>query len=202
VEVEVIKLAKLAKDLNVTVVTLYNWHKQGKIEFVKLPNGRINYVTNETYNEFLGIKEKKEEKVVIYCRVSSTTNKTNLKTQRDRMVNYCMNRGYIIHNIICEFGSGINDNRVKLTKLLGDGDFTKIVVEHKDRLTRIGFNYLKILLEKEGKQIEVVNNADDNREDLIQDFVSIITSYCAKIYGQRRSKRKTEKLIKELFIIQ
>ena len=103
-----------------------------------------------------------------------------------------------IHKIIKEIGSGINDSRVKLTNLLISDDYTKIVIEHKDRLTRIGFNYIKILLENKGKQIEVINECDSDKEDLIQDFVSIITSYCAKIYDKRRSNRKTEQLIKKL----
>ena len=109
-----------------------------------------------------------------------------------------MAKGYKIHNIIKEVGSGINDNRPKLINLLTKGDFTKIVVEHKDRLTRIGFNYLKVLLENDNKTIEVVNECESEKEDLIQDFVSIITSYCTEIYGKRRSARKTEQLIKQL----
>jgi predicted site-specific integrase-resolvase len=70
-------------------------------------------------------------------------------------------------------------------------------VEHKDRLTRFGFKYIESLMELQGRKIEVINNLDD-KDDLIQDFVSVITSFCARIYGQRRSKRSTEKLIKEL----
>ena len=192
-----IKIAKLAKDLGVTKATLYNWRLKGKIRFVQSNTGR-NFVTREVYNKFLGIKEKKEEKVVIYCRVSSTVNKKNLQTQRDRLVNYCNAKGYKVYRVITEFGSGINDKRPKLEKLLREQDFTKIVVEHKDRISRMGFNFLVILCETHRKEIEVINNIDTDEEDIIQDFVSIITSYCAKIYGKRRSKRKTEKLIKEL----
>lgn len=72
---------------------------------------------------------------------------------------------------------------------------TKIVVEHKERLTRFGFNYIKELFDGE---IVVVNEAEDDKQDLIQDFTSVITSFCARIYEQRRSKRKTEKIIQEL----
>lgn len=192
-----IKISKLARDLGVTKATLYNWRLAGKIQFVQSKTGR-NFVTTETYNKFLGIQEKKEEKVVIYCRVSSTVNKKNLQTQRDRLINYCNARGYKVYKVVTEFGSGINDKRPKLEKLLKELDFTKIVVEHKDRLSRMGFNFLVILCETHRKEIEVINSVDTDEEDIIQDFVSIITSYCAKIYGKRRSKRKTEKLIKEL----
>lgn len=191
-----IKLSKFAKDLGVSKVTLWNWKNKGLLEFQKI--GSMNYVTVDTYNTFLGIQAKKEERVVIYCRVSSTNSKDNLEYQKKRMIEYANARGYRVSKVITEFGSGLNDKRPKLEKLLVDGDFTKIVVEHKDRLTRFGFNYIEKLLEAQGKTIEVVNNVEGEKEDIIQDFVSIITSFTARIYGQRRSKRKTEKLVKEL----
>lgn len=192
-----IKISKLAKDLGVTVTTLYNWRKKGDIEFIQSHTGR-NFVTLQTYNKYLGIKQKKQQKVVIYCRVSSSVNKDNLQTQKQRVLSYCYAKGYKIHNIICQIGSGINDKRSKLQRLLEDGDYTKIVVQHKDRLTRMGYNYIQVLLKKDNKEIEVINTVQTIDQDIIQDFVSIITSYCAKIYGTRRSKRKTEKLIKQL----
>lgn len=192
-----IKLAKLAKDLGVTKATIYNWHKNGTIDFIKSKTNR-NYVSIETYNKLMGISEKKEEKVVIYCRVSSTDDKSNLETQKERLINYCNARGYKVYKIVTEIGSGINDNRPKLSKLITDNDYTKIVVEHKDRLTRLGFNYFTLFTNVLNKEIEVVNPANSDQEDLIQDFVSIITSFCSRIYGKRRSKRKTEQLINDL----
>ncbi len=71
----------------------------------------------------------------------------------------------------------------------------KIVVEHSDRLTGFGFDYIKTLYQ--GK-IVVINQVDSDKEDLIRDFVSLVTSFVARSYGLRRSKRKTERLIKEL----
>ena len=100
--------------------------------------------------------------------------------------------------MVKEIGSGVNDNRPKLMKLLTDPGVTLIVVEHKDRLTRFGFNYLEQLLAMQGRRIEVINQAENGKEDLVQDFVSIITSFCARLYGQRRAKRKTERIIAEL----
>ena len=92
----------------------------------------------------------------------------------------------------------MNDNRPKLNQLLKDNSYDVIVIEHKDRLTRFSFNYINTLLENQNRKIEIINNADYDRADLIQDFVSVITSFCARIYGNRRSKRKTEQIIKEL----
>ena len=72
------------------------------------------------------------------------------------------------------------------------------VVEHKDRLTRFGFNYLEILAKKQNFEIVVENKAEYNKEDLIQDFISIITSFCVRIYSKRRVNRITEQFIEEL----
>jgi len=93
--------------------------------------------------------------------------------------------------VVKEIGSGVNDTRPKLLKLLTDPSVSVIVLEHKDRLTRFGYNYLEQLLKMQDRRIEVINLAEDGKEDLIQDFVSIVTSFCARLYGQRRSKRKT-----------
>ena len=135
----------------------------------------------------------KEQKIVIYSRVSYSENKSNLDSQADRLLQYCNAKGYKVHDIIKEVGSGLNDDRKKLIKILPS--ITKIVVEHKDRLTRFGFNYIKILSNAE---IEVVNNVDNNEQDLMQDFVSLVTSFCARLYGRRRTRRVTEKLINSL----
>ena len=66
-------------------------------------------------------------------------------------------------------------------------------MEHKDRLTRFGYHSIEQLLKMQDRRIEVIHLAENGKQDLIQDFVSIVT-----LYGQRRSKRKTERLIAEL----
>lgn len=92
----------------------------------------------------------------------------------------------------------MNDNRKKLESLLVDRSITRIVIEHSDRFSRFGMNYIQKLLELDNRTIEVINTQNSDRDDLMQDFVSIITSFTTRLYGQRRSKRNTEKLIREL----
>jgi putative resolvase len=89
----------------------------------------------------------------------------------------------------------LNDSRKKLIKLLRDESVTRVVVEHKDRLTRFGFNYLKELAHFE---IVIINEIVEDEKDLMQDFVFFVTSFTARLYGKRRTKRATERLIKEL----
>lgn len=72
------------------------------------------------------------------------------------------------------------------------------MVEHHDRLTRFGFNYINLFMESKGCQIEVINEAANDKEDLKKEFVSLVTCFTARLYGLRRSKIKTEKLIEAL----
>jgi putative resolvase len=139
-----------------------------------------------------------QKRAAIYCRVSSAENKSNLELQKNRLLVYCAAKGYYVSRVVTETGSGINDSRNKWLSLLQDKQINLIVVEHKDRFTRFGFNAYKILLHNEDRDVEVINEADNEKEDLLQDLVSIITSFCARLYGQRRCKRKTEKIIGEL----
>lgn len=182
------KLSDYAKKVGVTYRTAWNWFKSGNLDAIQMPGGTI--IVKDDIN--------KAEYIIIYARVSSSENKTNLDSQADRLTQYAIARGYKIKEVVKEIGSGVNDNRQKLQKILRDGKATKIVVEHKDRLTRFGFNYLITLLGKQGCVIEVVNDAGNDRDDLMQDLISIITSMCARYYGLRRSKRKTDKIIQEL----
>lgn len=182
------KISQYAKIEKVTYRTIWNRIKRGLLKAEVTSNGHILVV----------IDENKEQRVAIYCRVSSSENKLNLERQKERLLSYCAAKGYKVEKVVCEIGSGLNDNRRKLESLLLDKSITRIVVEHSDRFSRFGMNYIKKILELDGRTIEVINTCNNDRDDLMQDFVSIITSFTARLYGQRRSKRQTEKLIKEL----
>ena len=86
----------------------------------------------------------------------------------------------------------------QLLALLEDQSIGLIAVEHKDRLTRFGFRYLDTLLTTPGRTIEVVNSAENATEELLADRTAIVCSFCARLYGQRRAKRKTEAIVAEL----
>ena len=111
---------------------------------------------------------------------------------------FCAAKGWTVKEVVKECASGLNDTRPKLEKLLKNSEITRIVVEHKDRLARFGFNYIRLFKESQGCLIEVINEAGNDRDDLMQDFVSLVTCFTARLYGQRRSRRKTEKLIRDL----
>jgi putative resolvase len=187
-----LKLRTFAQQAGVRYETAWRWFKAGKIKGQQLESGTIVIL------EELNPAEVGEQIVVVYTRVSANENRPNLNSQAERLCLYCAAKGWKVHKIVKEMGSGVNDGRKKLLALLADPSVTVIVVEHKDRLTRFGFKYIETLLAIQGRRIEVVNVTENPIEDIIADFVSILYSFCAKLYGQRRAKRKTEKLVQEL----
>ena len=183
------KLSDYAKKYGITYKTAWNRFKAGKIKGAyKDETGHI-VVPDE--KELLIDKNK----VAIYARVSSNENKSNLEKQAERLKEYAIAKGYQIVHIVKEAGSGVNDNRPKLLKLLQKDDWRTLIIEHKNRLTRFRFNYIKTLIEKEGRQTEVVNLAEDDKTELIENLIAMIYSFSARMYRLRRRKRKTEKII-------
>ena len=181
------KLSDYAKKHGITYRTAWNHFKAGLIPNArKLPTGLV--VIDET-------TESRASRTAVYARVSSSENKSNLLSQSKRIQDFCSAKGWVVNEVVEECGSGLNDSRKKLLKLITDKTITRIVVEHKDRLTRFGFNYIKELWDGD---IVIINEVVEDEKDLMQDFVSLVTSFTARLYGRRRSKRNTEKLIKEL----
>jgi putative resolvase len=184
------KLSQYAKQQGISYKTAFRWWKAGAIKGYQAASGTIIVTESEPI--------KQVEKVAIYARVSSAEQKANLERQAERLSQYCEARGYQVAKVVKEIASGLNDGRPKLVTLLKDTSLTRIVVEHKDRLTRFGFNYIETLFETQGRIIEVVNGAENDKEDLLADLSSVIYSFCARLYGQRRAKRKTEKIVEEI----
>jgi putative resolvase len=175
------KLSDYAKKTGISYRTAWQWYKDGKLKGYQAETGTI-IIDDQPV-------ETKPTKIAIYARVSSSENKSNLDSQADRLVAYCVAKGWQVAHVVKEIGSGVNDNRPKFLDLLADTSITLIVVEHKDRVTRFGFNYISTLLTTQGRQLEVVNLAENGKEDLMQDLVSIIYSFSVRMYGQRRAKR-------------
>lgn len=186
------KLSDYAKQMGVRYETAWRWFRDGKIQGQRV-GPRTIIIT-----EGQATPEAKPRRVAIYARVSSAENKPNLDSQAERLVAYCAAKGYQVSRVVKEIGAGVNDARPKLLALLEDQSIGLIVVEHKDRATRFGFRYLDTLLRSQGRAIEVVNLAENGQEDLLADLTAILYSFTARLYGQRRAKRKTETIIRAL----
>ncbi len=185
------KLIDYAHKMGISYKTAWRWYKAGTIVGEQMDTGTILVTEDEPV-------ALSPAKVAIYARVSSAENTSKLDSQADRLVSYCVARGYQVGKVVKEVGSGINDSRPKFLALLEDQRIGTIVVEHKDRATRFGFRYLETLLRGQGRTLEVVQEAENSTEDLLADLTAIIYSFCARLYGQRRAKRQTEKIVQEL----
>lgn len=186
------KLSKFAQQAGVCYKTAWRWWKSGKIKGYQMTTGTV--VITEEISQQPG----QERVVVVYARVSANENRPNLDSQAERLSAYCTAKGWRVQKVVKEVGSGVNDGRKKLLALFADPTVTVIVVEHEDRLTRFGFKYMETLLAMQGRSIVVVNVTENPIEDIIADFLSILYSSCARLYGQRRAKRKTEKIVQDL----
>lgn len=133
--------------------------------------------------------------VCVYCRVSSHDKKADLDRQAERCLEFCCARGWSVDRVVKEIGSGMNDSRKKLTALLRSQP-GKIVVEHKDRLTRFGFAYFEELLPQTGCELVVINRDAEAKDDLVKDLVAVVTSFCCRLYGLRRGHRKASDLVR------
>ena len=180
------KLSQYAKKMGVTYQTAHKWFKNGQIEGAyQLSTGTI-VVPDEK-------KQTKRTKTVIYARAR----KQDHTAQVNGLVDFCLANGWVVDDVVKEVGSGLDDNRKELIKLLKDPMVKRIVVERQERLTRFGFHYLEILAELEGFEIVVANKTpDDDKEDLLADFRKTITYFCERLYSH--SKRKQEQFEKLL----
>ncbi len=156
------KLSQYAKQQGISYSTALRWWHQSVIRGYQASSGTIIVETE-------GKPRAAEERVAIYARVSEASHRENLERQAERLTQYCTTRGYQVVKLVKEVGSGANESRPKLLSLLRDPLITRVVVEHKDRLTHFGFRYIETLLEIQGRTIEVVNPAGNNQEDLLDD---------------------------------
>jgi len=179
------RLSVYAKKTGVTYKTAFRWWKAGKLDAYQMDTGTIIVREPATSAEQL--------QVALYARVSSADQKEDLERQMQRLKDYAASKGYQVTKMVSELASGLNDRRPKLMKLLTDASVGIVVIEHRDRLTRFGFNYIEQLMQMQGRRLEVIFPSDTDK-DLVDDFIAVITSMASRIYGRRTSKRRAEKI--------
>jgi len=185
------RTGKVAGMLGVHKVTVIRWIKQGKIKAVRV--GREYRVPEDEVKRIL--KGKLADTAVIYARVSSSDQKSDLKRQVEYLKEYCSAKGYNVIDIIIDVASGLNEKRRGLKKLFEYVVNRKVdvaVISYKDRLTRFGFRYLEDFFNSHGVRIEVVFGEEpkDLQHELIEDLIAIVTSFASRLYGMRSHKKK------------
>lgn len=199
---KLISIDAAARRLSVCKETLRNWEKSGKLIPVRTEGGHRRYRLADVL-KMIGAKEdeiKPVDAVAVYCRVSShdQRQKGDLDRQKGRVLEHCVKRGYNVSHVLSEVGSGMSDSRTKLKtlfQLVREKKVSRVVVEHKDRLTRFMFNIFVEFFNSYGVSIECVEAKMNKsfQDELVEDMLALMSSFSAKIYGKRSTENRRKK---------
>lgn len=181
------KLSTWAKKQGVSYKTAWRWFK----------DGNLPVSSEQTLSGTILIHEEivHSNQVAIYARVSSLGQKNDLDKQVSRLVQFANANKWMIAKTVVEIGSALNGHRPKLKKLLLDSNVKVIIVEHRERLMRFGYEYLESALASQSRRIIVIDQSE-LRDDLVQDMMDVLTSFCARLYGRRSAKNKAKRALK------
>lgn len=192
--------------LNVSKITLQRWDNSGRLKAIRTSGGHRRYKLSDL-EKFIGEyhaegKETDDVIVATYARCSTSDQKQHgdIDRQSQRLSEYCAKKKYKVEYIIKDMGSGLNDKRkgfTKLCNLVVNGKINKVVIEHKDRLTRFQYNLIEFFFNSYGVEIELLDKKEcTEQEELVNDMMMLIASFSDKVYSLRaqenRKKRKQE----------
>lgn len=196
-----ISIGKAARLLGTDVETLRRWDRSGKFVCKRTKGGHRRYLLSDI-EEFQG-KELQEDKdfiVAVYTRVSSSEQKTkgDLERQKLRLLEYCSEKKYRADYVFEEVGSGMSGIRSKLKtlfKIVSEGKVSRVIIEHKNRLTRFNFPVFVEFFNSHGVEIEWVEDVLPNsfEAELVEDMMSLISSFSSRVYGRRSAERRKKK---------
>jgi predicted site-specific integrase-resolvase len=194
-------IGELSKMLKKSVRTLQRWDAKGMLKAQRHPSGRRFYTHNQ-YLEFVGLKNPdKNKSVVVYCRVSSSGQKKDLIQQKEYIKTFCLNSGLFIDDWLEDIGSGLNYKRKNFIELMNKvekEEIETIIIAHKDRLVRFGFEWFDKFCENHSCKIKIINNDSlSPQEEMTKDLMSIIHCFSSKLYGLRKYKKEIMKLSNE-----
>ena len=200
-----LSIKEASEFLGISIDTLRRWERVGKITSMRTQGGHRRYDKKELIKFKMG--DNSENRITIaYCRVSSSDQKEDLQRQIENVSQYCIANGYQFR-VISDLGSGLNYKKKglqELIELICSNSIERIVVNYKDRLIRFGFELIEQLCSIYNVKIEIINLTEDKsyEEELVEDVLSVITVFSAKLYGARSHKSKkmiatNEALLKE-----
>lgn len=196
-----LRIGEFAKSLGVSIQTLRNWDKEGKLKPTYITENGYRYYSEDLLNKFRNIKNVNQitKKNILYARVSTKNQKDDLDRQIDNLKQYAYSKGYSFE-IITDIGSGINykkEGLLKMITLIERGEIERIIVLYKDRLIRFGYDLIEYICKLNNTKIEIVDNSTISKEqELTEDLIQIITVFANRLYGAR--SKKTINLIKSV----
>ena len=175
--------------------TVWKWCRTGKmpVPVEHTPSGM--WLVHDPKYETPVPSDAEQSRTVCYARVSSADQKTDLQRQADRLKAFALGMGVEAPEVVTETGSGMNDKRRKLNRLLADPTVGVIIVEHRDRLARMNAGLIESALKAQGRRLIVVDDRELD-DDLVRDMTEVLTSLCARLYGRRAAVNKAKAALK------
>jgi len=194
------KPQEFSKLVNCHVKTLQRWDFEGKLKAHRNAGNR-RYYTHDQFLELIGLKATKNDLVVAYSRVSSSAQKSDLINQRQALEQFCLASGLAVNQWLQDIGSGLNYQRkhfIQLFNMVEQGEVSCIIIAHKDRLVRFGYEWFAEFCKKHGTKIIVMNQESlSPTEEMTKDLLSIIHCFSSRLYGLRKYKNKFRTLVRE-----
>lgn len=134
---------------------------------------------------------------VLYARVSSSDQRADLDRQVARLATFAAEQGLRVVEVVKEVGSGLNGHRRGLLRLLRNPAVSTLVVEHRDRLLRFGFEYVESALAAQGRTV-LVMDPEEVKDDLVRDVTEVLTSLCARLYGKRAAEHRAKRMLEAM----
>lgn len=192
-------VAEFSKIVGVSVQTLQRWDREGRLKPARTPGNRRIY-TDKDVAQALGRKISPiDRRTVAYARVSSQAQKPDLDNQVDLLQQFCAASGIVIGEFVKEIGGGLNFTRPKFLKIV-DGIVTGriecLVIAHKDRLARFGFELIRHLCETHNCKLVIMDNeAVSPEQEMVQDMLAIVHCFSARLYGLRNYRKALRKAL-------
>lgn len=188
---------EFAEKIGVSVRTLQRWDASGKLNAKRTPSNH-RYYDETDIHQLYNIKET-DKKTIVYCRVSSSGQKDDLKSQIKAMEQFCLSSGIIVDEWIQEIGGGMNFRRKKFLSIMSGihrGEIGKLLIAHKDRLCRFGFDYFSFMAKENNCDIIVVNQESlSPQQEMVEDLMAIIHTFSCRLYGLRKYKKDIKQAI-------
>lgn len=191
------RINDFAKEVGVSASTLRRWDNEGTLKAKRTKSNQRYY----TYEDVLTLRGKKpiNRVNVVYCRVSSSNQKADLASQVSAMETFCLNSGIAVESWYKEIGGGMDFKRpifLEIMSRIEKGEITNLVIAHKDRLCRFGFEFFEDFALRHNCKILVVNQESlSPREEMVQDLLSIVQTFSNRLYGLRKYKKTVKAII-------
>jgi putative resolvase len=176
-----------------TTNTLQKWDREGKLNAHRSPTTNRRYYTHDQYLQYRGLVAPEQGLTIAYSRVSEVAQKPDLANQIKAIETYCQQQAITVDEWFSDIGSGLNYQRKQFNRLMQMvelGQVRRLVIAHKDRLVRFGYDYFEAFCERHNTEITVMNGASLSPEqELVQDLLAVVTVFGARLHGLRSYKK-------------